>query len=944
MKSFTICLLSIFFSGFVFAQEKGFVRGNIADGDFGGPLIGAAVTVEELPGVGTTTDFDGNFSLPLEPGTYTVNISFISYKTQKFPSIIIKPGEVSIIDATLASAAEELATVEIVAEVRRNNDVAMLMEMKKASNVTDGISSQSFRKIGDSDLGGAIKRVTGVTVQGGKYVYVRGLGDRYTKTTLNGMAIPGLDPDVNAVQIDIFPTSVLENVQVYKTFSPDLYGDFTGGLVNVVTKKFPDEKSSNITFGLGVTPGMHFNSEYLSYAGGNLDWAGYAGKRREIPLPITKDVPSEVLVDPELESITRSFDPVLAAQKTTALPNGSFSFNHGNQINREDGSTIGYNTVFNYRNQRVFYRDFENNYYLKSNNKDENELGQFVGIKGDVGRQTVLWSGLVSGSYKKGNNSFSATLLNSQSGESSAAKRNNQDFDQTGATLREDILTYTSRTLTNFTLSGKHLLAKNMELSWANAATYSKVYDPDFRETKISTTQGDTSLNTGDGAGIDRFWRFLDEFNESFRADLKIPVGDNMEIKTGGFGMIKTRDFDVANFKHRVSDQSNISIDPDWFLASENVWSADDKSGNFRNGTYTVGSFQKQNSFTSSQTQFAGYLMAQNQLFGLFKFIYGVRVEKTDMFYSGTNNSETEVYNNEKTLDAFNILPSLNIVYSLTEDMNLRLAANQTVAMPSFKEISIAQIYDPITKRTYVGNLDLEQTTVMNFDLRYEYFFAPKELLSVAGFYKQFDGHIELISNNLNPDEFKPRNSGKAELMGVEFELRKGLPNATSFLNNFFLSTNVSLVQSAVDLKSVLINNAGETEYDSRAEFLRTGEKLNDKRPMAGQSPYAVNVNLAYELAEKQINFALAYNVQGEQLTIIGSERVPDVYTLPFHSVNFNTYKGFGKDFNQRITLRVQNILNDDQIMVYRAYNAEDKVFNRFYPGINFNIKYSYNF
>ena len=161
---------------------------------------------------------------------------------------------------------------------------------------------------------------------------------------------------------------------------------------------------------------MHFNNDYLSYAGGNLYWAGYAGKRREIPLPITKDVPSEVLVDPELESITRSFDPVLAAQKTTALPNGSFSFNHGNQINREDGSTIGYNTVFNYRNQRVFYRDFENNYYLKSNNKDENELGQFVGIKGDVGRQTVLWSGLVSGSYKKGNNSFSATLLNSQSG------------------------------------------------------------------------------------------------------------------------------------------------------------------------------------------------------------------------------------------------------------------------------------------------------------------------------------------------------------------------------------------------------------------------------------------------------------------------------------------------------------------------------------------------
>jgi len=944
MKSFAICFLSVFFSGCLFAQEKGFVRGNIADGDFGGPLIGAAVTVAELPGVGTTTDFDGNFSLALQPGTYTINVSFISYKTQKFPNTIITSGKVSMIGATLASAAEELAGVEIVAEIRRNNDVAMLMEMKKASNVTDGISSQSFKKIGDSDLGGAIKRVTGVTVQGGKYVYVRGLGDRYTKTTLNGMSIPGLDPDANSVQIDIFPTAVLENVQVYKTFSPDLYGDFTGGLVDVVTKKFPDQKSSNITLGLGFTPGMHFNSEYLSYAGGNLDWAGYAGKRREIPLPVTMDVPSEVLVDPKLESITRSFDPVLAAQKSTSLPNGSFSFNHGNQINREDGSTIGYNTVFNYRNQRVFYRDFETNYFLKDNNTNVNELGKFVGIKGDVGRQTVLWSGLVSGSYKKGNNTFTATLLNSQSGESSAAKRINQDYDQTGATLREDILTYTSRTLSNLTISGNHLLKNNMELSWSNAATYSRVYDPDFRETKISITQGDTSLNTGDGAGIDRFWRFLDEYNESFKADLKMPINENMFVKVGGFGMVKMRDFDVANYKHRVSDQSNISINPDWFLAAENVWSADDKSGNFRDGTYTVGSFQPQNSFSSSQTQYAGYLMAQNQLFGLFKFIYGVRFEKTDMFYTGQNNSGTEEYNNDKTLDAFNILPSLNLVYSLTEDMNLRLAANQTVAMPSFKEISIAQIYDPITKRTYVGNLDLEQTTVVNLDIRYEYFFAPKELLSIAGFYKQFDGHIELISNNLNPDEFKPRNSGNAELMGVEFELRKGLPNATSFLNNFFLSTNVSLVQSALDLKSVLVNNDGKTEYQSRAAFLRDGESLSETRPMSGQSPYAINVNLAYELPEKQMNFSVAYNVQGEQLTIIGSERVPDIYTLPFHSLNFNTYKGFGKDFNQRITLRVQNIMNDDQIMVYRAYEAPDQTFNRFYPGVNFNIKYSYSF
>ena len=217
-------------------------------------------------------------------------------------------------------------------------------------------------------------------------------------------------------------------------------------------------------------------------------------------------------------------------------------------------------------------------------------------------------------------------------------------------------------------------------------------------------------------------------------------------------------------------------------------------------------------------------------------------------------------------------------------------------------------------------------------------------MLSVAGFYKQFDGHIELISNNLNPDELKPRNSGNAEVLGLEFEIRKGLPNATGFMKGFFVGTNLTLVQSAVDLKSVIVNNTGKTEYESREQFLRTGETLDDTRPMAGQSPYAVNVNLSYEIPETQWNFTLAYNVQGEQLTIIGSERVPDVYTMPFHSLNFNSYKGFGKDFNQRITFGVQNILNDDRLLVYKSYNAQDQIFNRFEPGIGFRLKYTYNF
>lgn len=929
--------------------QKGFLRGNIVDGDFGGPMIAAAITLADQPGVGTTSDFDGNYSLALEPGTYTINISFISYATQTIPDVVIKAGETTVVDAVMTSSVEELGAVDVVAEVKRNNEVAMLLEMKNATNVSDGLSAQSFKKIGDSDLSGAIKRVTGVTVQGGKYVYVRGLGDRYTKTTLNGMNIPGLDPDANAVQIDIFPTAVLENVKVYKTFSPDLYGDFTGGLVDVVTKSFPEKKSSSISIGTTFTPGMHFNSNYILYDGGALDWAGYDDGTRALPFDKLTKIPAEPLNDPMLEEITRSFNPQLGVQKKMALPNGSFSFNHGNQLTKESGLSIGYNAVFNYTNERVFYDNFQSNDYLKDNDRSELALLKNVTRIGVVGKQNVLWSGMLSGSVKKGNHTLSAMLLNTQNGEATAAQRVNQDFNQNQATLIEDVLTYSQRTLSTFMLSGAHRLSI-VELKWSNALSYSRVYDPDFRETRISVTDGDTNLNTGNGSGIDRFWRTLNELNESARVDASIPLSEKFELKTGLAGTMKWRDFEVQNYKVTTTNISQIEFDPDWFLQDENIWSADSDSPNFTQGTFTIGSPQPPNNFSARQHVYGGYLMAQHPVLKVIKLVYGARVEQVSMFYTGINNTGSKRYLDEQTMNELNFLPSANAVVSLSENMNLRLAANKSVARPSFKEKSIAQIYDPITKRTFVGNIDLEQTKINNYDIRYEYYITPRELVSVAAFYKTFDGHIELVSFPTAPDNLKPRNSGLASVYGAEFEIRKALSNdfEKTVLNRFFAGFNATVVQSQVDLHSVIVDTYADgtiqSEYDLRENNLRDGQELSRYRPMSGQSPYAVNFNINYTNAEKQQNISLAYNVQGEQLSIISSGRIPDVYTIPFHSLNFNAYTSFGEDLNHRLTLRITNLLDEDRTLVYRAYQSNDEIYTTYKPGRSFGLQYSYTF
>jgi len=939
-----------------FAQQKqGFVRGNILDGDFGGALIGATISLADNPSKGTIADLDGNFSLPLDPGPYKINVSFISYATQTF-DVVVKPGEVTMLDVTLSSAAEELSAYTVEAKVRRTSEVAMLMDMKKASTVSDGMSAQTFRKNGDNDLGGAIKRVTGVTVQDGKHVYVRGLGDRYTKTTLNGMSIPGLDPDKNSVQIDIFPTNVLENVSVSKTFTPELDGDFTGGLIDVVTKKFPDEKSSQVSIGLTYTPGQHFNSDYILYNGGSLDWAAFDDGSRKLGIGKNTQIPNEVLNDPNLEKFTRAFNPQLGTKSKTALPNGSFAFSHGNQINTSDDRTFGYNAVFNYRNETTFY-DFESNDYLKNNDLSNNEMLVQRTRQGPIGKNNVLWSGLLSGSYKKGKSAYSVTLLNTQAAEATATQRINKDVEQNQSTLIEDILTYQQRTLSTLMFNGQHKFGF-VQLNWGNATSYSRVYDPDFRETRISVTDGDTTLATGTGAGIDRFWRDLTEINNSSKVDAKAEF-EKITIKAGASATMKWRSFETISFKHRPVDIGDVSIDPDWYLQEDNIWVAPSDPAGDGSGTFTIGNFQPANQYQARQNLFGGYVSAEQKFFNRLRVIYGVRLEQVSMFYTGENNTGSVVYNDTNTLNELNILPSLNTVYELTDKMNLRAAVNRTVARPTFREKSIAQIYDPITKRTFSGNLGVEQTYINNYDLRWEYFLSSKELISVAGFYKQFDGHIEMVSYQLNPDEITPRNSGLATVAGVEFEVRKAIvkPNDSSggnwnkHLSRFFVSTNLSLVQSRVDMTTVLVedetsdpNEVAETELENRQSNARVGQNIDRYRSMSGQSPYAINVSLSYELPDNSTSVSVSYNVQGEQLTIIGSGRVPDIYTIPFHSLNLNAYRKFGEKMNHRVTISAGNLLNEYRTLVFKSNGAENQIFTSFKPGIGIGAKYTYSF
>lgn len=942
-KSTFLFSLSILLTLSTVAQQ-GTLRGTIYDGTDGQNLIGASV-VQSGTSLGAYTDLDGLYSISLDPGTYSIDITYVSFAKQTITGVMIKAGEVTVLDAHLQSDIQTIGEVIITAKQSRNTESALLNMQKKSANVMDGISSQQFKKVGDGNAATAIRRIPGVSVQGGKHVYVRGLGDRYTKTILNGMAIPGLDPDRNSVQMDIFPTNTIDNIIVYKTFSPDLDADFTGGMVDVVTKDFPDQKAFSFSYTAGFNPNMTFNNKNISYEGGSLDLLGFDDGTRENPLNPNAQIPDPVLNDPLLTRVTSLFDPVIATEEKGNFLDQGFNVSYGNQ--KQIGKkTLGYSALLNYNLDYDFYEEVERGFWLKSTETSVEELQGRSKRKARMGVQDVLWSTLITGAIKSKRSSVTVNLFRTQGATSKSVDRVSIEQEPNVSTLLEDILMFNQRSLSNIGLIGKHNF-DSFEVQWKNSFSMSSMDDPDFRVTSLSIDDvtGDTLLREGDGAKIERYWRDLDEWNNSTRVDfikqLRYKNDQNGRLKIGLASAFKERDFTISryNFNYRSTNSSqNISGDPDWFLIPQNLWTAETGVGTF----IQENTPEPANTFNARQSILAGYVLNDLAVTKKLKAIYGVRVEKTDMHYTGSNQSGTRRFSDEKTLDELNILPSTNLVFELNDKMNLRASYNQTLARPTFREKSVAQIFDPISKMTFLGNIDMEQTSIDNVDLRWEFFPKSGEVISLSGFYKVFDGHIELAVFETAVDNVKPVNSGTSTVLGAEFEARKRLEFISDSVNKWTIGSNISIIDSKMDMSSVTIPGNTESELEIRAQNARNDETIDKHRQMAGQSPYLINAFLGFSNTKSGLEGNISYNVQGNTLTIVGIGLVPDVYTAPRHMLNMRVAKKLGKQDRSTLSFRLNNILDQDRVLNYESSGADDQVYLYFKEGMDFSIGFRY--
>jgi len=739
--------------------------------------------------------------------------------------------------------------------------------------------------------------------------------------------------------MDIFPTNILDNVQVIKSSTADLPADFTGGMVNIVTKDMPTKEEFSISVGIQVNPEMHFNSDFLTYEGSSTDKLGFDDGMRSLPISRQQYIPSPSENNQLLTVVTQQFNPEMKAKKEKSYMDANMGFTYGNQFNVGSDKQLGFLAAGSYREEYIFFQDFENGNYRKSADKTVTELSLAKGQVGDVGRNNILWSGLAGLTLKTPKSKYKLTAMHIQNGLSTAGYLNQQILFADAVEVYKDNLEYKQSQISNALLSGKH---SNDDGSWVTewklSPTYSRIDDKDVRVApfKYERDEDIYTISPSSAGNPSRIWRNLEEINgvgtlnvqnrhQLFKKPAKIIFG-------GGF-TYKERDFSIDNYRIRIQggQAQQLYGDADGLLLDENLWTV-----STRRGSYIEGNFEPANTYNSIQTVAAAFVSEEFQITQKLKSILGLRFEKFDLYYTGQNNFGDVVYDEEKVLDKADLFPSLNLIYSVNDESNARISYARTTARPSFKEASITQIFDPLSSTTFNGNIDLQPTYIDNFDVRYERFGSNAQMFAVSGFFKNFIDPIELTYFLAAPDQFQPRNLGNAIVYGVEFEIRKDFNFISESLKDLSFNMNFSLIESELEM--------GEDELEARRLSLREGEELEDTRELQGQSPYLINVGLNYGNEDNGWQAGLFYNIQGETLEVVGTGDVPDVYTMPFHSLNFNMSKSFGKNSSSNINFGIKNILDDDAESHYQSYKAEDQIFTKLTPGRGFTLGYAYKF
>ncbi|MDZ7264017.1 MAG: TonB-dependent receptor [candidate division KSB1 bacterium] len=923
---------------------KGKIAGKLVDAETGSPLIGANVIIQGT-NLGAASDLEGNYLINAVPtGTYTLVVMMMGYSRVTISDVVVTPNQVTKINASLKPEVIETEEVVVTAKAIRNTEAVLLKDRQKAAAVSDAISAEAISRSGNGNAAEAMKQVTGASIVDGKHVFVRGLGDRYTSTQLNGAEIPSSDPYKRSGSIDLIPTNLVDNIITIKTFTPDKQGNFSGGTVDIRTKDFPEQLDIRFSTATSYNIQTSFK-QGIGYEGGKLDWLGLDDGKRAIPEIVeASQIPTPVFDPAVLDKIveySRAFNPQMAPVPVKPGLNQSYSFSIGNQMNLFN-RPLGFIGSLSYSRNYTSYRDGQYNAWSLGSSQQE-RLHKVFRMNDTKTVDEVLWGGLLKASYKlTPQHVLGFNLVYNINGESTARQLDgNYDYDKLDDIddiYHSSVLAYNQRRLTSAQLSGEHFF-KNLlkaRLTWNASLARSEQDEPDLRYfTSYTVVDGDKQ-----GTGVftnlppTRLYRKLNEDNKEFSLDIAIPFkqwsGMPSTFKFGGFYGQKARDFTERSFLY--SYYGRYDGDPIAYFSPENIrWdSTSMKIGNTTYYGYKMNLYIKNgeigaNDYTGDQEVAAGYGMIDLSLLKRLRFIGGARFEKTqiDVVSLDPRKADGKINTND-------ILPSANLIYELKNDMNLRLSATRTLARPNFREIAPFAAFDFAAGFTHIGNPLLKRTLIENYDLRWEWFSRPGEIYAASVFYKQFHNPIErAFVISASQREITWINVDNATSMGVEFEVRKNLDIIHQALKHFMFGANLSIVQSQVKIS------------DAELQIMRINNpEISDTRELEGQSPYLLNLNLNYDNYEKGIGAGIYYNVFGKRLSEISKNGQPFVYEMPVGTLNASLDWKFMKHL--KLKLAAKNLL-DEKHRKTQNYKGSEYIFTEFSRGRTFEIGLGYS-
>ena len=910
------------------AQQSVKVTGIVVDSDTEVPLTGAALRVVERK-IRITTDDTGAFSLELPSGTYTFQITAQFYNPYVLADFQVNVGQTpEPLRIALVPQVIPLDAIKLPVRLSQSSERGLLEKRMRSSRIEDSISTEEISRLPASSAGEAIKRVTGVSIVGGRYVFVRGLGERYSNTLLNNVEIPSPEPNRRVVPMDIFPASLLASLQTVKTFSPDQPGGFAGGSVQVFTKDFPEELTMSLSMSTGFNT-QATGEEGLTYPGGDLDFLGFDDASRALPsivqnrageLPIRERGRFTPLgfTPEEIQEFGQAFSNVWSPERQAVPVNQGYKFSLGNS-NTIFGKEFGYLGVLSYGNSHSYGTQVRNAFRIGLNET----LSPVTSYNIERSGNEVDWGTVLNTSLRfSPQHQISLRSLFTHTAEDETRTWEGFNADR-NTDMRSSRLRYVERELFSGQVAGMHAFnlgepdlafPERPDVSMEWRLTYSRASrdEPDTRET-IYEDRGNGTFTFRDVTHSgSRFFFDLEDDEYNARVDWKIPIGTEGLFKFGGLLRDRARTFDARRFRFLPSDRVdaivNLSDAPEILFQTKNIAP---RVFELRESTRAT------DNYLADHDVYSGYLMLDIPVTTKWQFMSGVRLESSTQKVTTYDPFSASVQPIIADLETLDLLPGINLTYRLTEQVNLRIAASRTITRPDFRELAPFEFTDFVGGRTILGNPELERTQIDNFDFRWEAFPQIGGVLAVSAFYKRFQKPIEQIVQPQAEVRITYENAEAANNYGLELEARQNLGVLTSALRNFSINTNAALISSQVMLPDVGIQTSSE-------------------RPLQGQCPYIVNVSIGYEAPNWGISSAIAYNIFGRRLSEVGNHGVPDVYEQPRGQLDATFSRTVANYF--KFSFSAKNLLDP-----YVHFKQGEESYVRYKLGRAFSFGISYN-